>query len=91
MYFVKIALNALREQNIVNDEMTPDTNDAPSRVLHLTHFITPLESGEVVPSLSDRAELSRQLEEWNKMYGTGATGYKSVGWGFSTTTHSETS
>lgn len=103
-HYYKIALNALREQVIANDnppaadvnvtppassifkDNTSSRNATVTRVLHSDHFIKPLESGEVVPSLNDRAELSKQLEEWNKMYGTGATGYmRGSNWGFKTT------
>ncbi|TPX36027.1 hypothetical protein SmJEL517_g01772 [Synchytrium microbalum] len=75
---IAAALNALREQ------ILPHTADTDlSRVLHLHHFVKPLEGGEIVASISDKAELSKSLEEWNKVYGT-ATGYLRGpgGWGY---------
>ncbi|TPX57349.1 hypothetical protein SpCBS45565_g08224 [Spizellomyces sp. 'palustris'] len=50
----------------------------------LEDFKTVLESGDVRPSLSDRAELSKQLKDWDKVYGTGSGGYGRGGseWGF---------
>ncbi|KAJ3277569.1 hypothetical protein HK104_003197, partial [Borealophlyctis nickersoniae] len=54
------------------------------RVLVSTHFTRAIESGDVVPSLNDRADLVRQLKQWDKVYGTGAGGYGKGGnaWGF---------
>ncbi|KAI9105588.1 P-loop containing nucleoside triphosphate hydrolase protein [Phlyctochytrium arcticum] len=67
---------------------TTSTNSKPlSRPpISLSDFTTSLEAGDVRPSLSDRAELTRQLKDWDKQYGTGSgygLGTSSGGaWGF---------
>ncbi|KAI9341456.1 hypothetical protein BDR26DRAFT_836917, partial [Obelidium mucronatum] len=53
------------------------------RVLKQQDFVNALESGDVVPSLSDKAELMKELVKWDKLYGIRAGGRKdSGGWGF---------
>ncbi|KAI8618975.1 P-loop containing nucleoside triphosphate hydrolase protein [Chytriomyces sp. MP71] len=54
------------------------------RVLRLEDFDHALESGDVVPSLNEKAELMKELVKWDKMYGIRSAG-KGVGngnWGF---------
>ncbi|KAJ3024834.1 hypothetical protein HDV00_000602, partial [Rhizophlyctis rosea] len=66
---IAAALNAIRDQVSIptlSARTATATSDEPDRVLRLEHFLKAMESGDVVPSLNDRAELVRQLKEWDK-------------------------
>jgi SpoVK/Ycf46/Vps4 family AAA+-type ATPase len=55
------------------------------RILTLDDFCDVLDAGQVVPGLNERAELMRQLVEWDKIYGTRSGGYNrgtNTGFGF---------
>ncbi|KAJ3333861.1 hypothetical protein HDU76_002187 [Blyttiomyces sp. JEL0837] len=58
------------------------------RVILLEDFEKSLKSGDVVPSLNDRAELMKQLVEWDKTYGMASGGKpRSSPWGFDILEH----
>jgi hypothetical protein len=52
--------------------------------LEEAHFMQALTSGDVVPSLNERADLVKELKDWNIKYGTGSGGYGKMShtWGF---------
>lgn len=97
---IAAAMNAVRQQILPNlgssSSSPPSSTSIPSdsnvslsptvRILREEHFISSLESGDVVPSLSDGAELLKDLKDWNKKYGTGVGGYGRLSgdnqWGF---------
>ncbi|KAJ3129236.1 hypothetical protein HK101_005278, partial [Irineochytrium annulatum] len=84
---IAAALRAVRSFAVVDAQTGPsprvsdadetqdvETDEKSTRTLTLDEFEAALESGEVVPSLDDKAELMKQLKTWDKQYGTGSGG-----------------
>ncbi|KAJ3031773.1 UNVERIFIED_CONTAM: hypothetical protein HDU68_000060 [Siphonaria sp. JEL0065] len=77
---IAAALGSVRR--VLEEEKTTGVVSA-TRVLEKRDFENALESGDVVPSLSDKAELMKELVKWDKVYGIRAGGRKDFGgWGF---------
>ncbi|TPX73846.1 hypothetical protein CcCBS67573_g04885 [Chytriomyces confervae] len=81
------ALVSVRRMMSLNSGATNTPGAKPShvrRVLRLSDFKEAFESGDVVPSLSEKAELMKELVKWDKLYGMSASGMRKgvSDWGF---------
>ncbi|KAJ3391872.1 hypothetical protein HDU84_005223 [Entophlyctis sp. JEL0112] len=73
--------NAGASEGMPGKVLTPPPPQS-SRVLERRDFEAALASGDVVPSLNERAELMRELVRWDKEYGMKAADRGAGGWGF---------
>ncbi|KAJ3238900.1 hypothetical protein HDU81_006911 [Chytriomyces hyalinus] len=81
------ALVSVRRMMSLNssDTNTPGTKSSHERrILRLSDFKEAFENGDVVPSLSEKAELMKELVKWDKLYGMSASGMRKgvSDWGF---------
>ncbi|KAJ3097042.1 hypothetical protein HDU96_000559 [Phlyctochytrium bullatum] len=86
---IAAALRAIRAQHSVamphdGGAVVARAGTGSERVLRQSDFTAAIETGEVVPSISDKNELMKQILEWDKTYGTASGGYNrgTPGWGF---------
>ena len=71
---IAAALTSIREM----------VDKSSERLLSIGHFKTAIEAGDVIPSMHERADLLKELDDWDRIYGTKAAGYNrnTHKWGF---------